>query len=184
MSSTTMFFLMALVFLGGLGVFYLSTTRSAYETTAPAPYPSTTPDQGPADSPYTRRSFETRQPGVLGPVRQMFRTLVNQLETAGVPREMARLGVIVAVLAVGYILALIIVKLLASIFSGTATIIGQLIKIALVPLWQLVLAAVSLGDSYEWFEGRFGQNAAIAFVGLSLIMMFFLARASTAASRS
>lgn len=184
MSSTTMFFLMALVFLGGLGVFYLSTTRGAYETTAPAPYPSTAPNQAPGDTPYARRSFEPRQPSMLRSMRQTFRNLVGQLENAGIPREVARIGLIAAVLALGYFLALIVVKILAGMFTGTATIIGQLIKIAIVPLWQLGLAAISLGDSYEWFEGQFGQNAAIAFVGLSLLMMFFLSRASTAASRS
>lgn len=184
MSSTTMFFLMALVFLGGLGVYYVMTQSGGPAASAPSYAPDRQYQQYPGDAPQARRSFEERDASGLRPFRRTFRNTVSQLEQAGIPRDVARIGLIVALLIAGYVLALIVVKILAGIFTGTATIVGQLIKIAIVPLWQLVLAAISLGDSYEWFGGQFGQNAAIAFVGLSLVMMFFLSRASTASSRT
>jgi hypothetical protein len=141
-------------------------------------------NMGPGRPEATARSFSVQEawPNAVRIVRPTLRDAAFSLERSGVPRILAPVLVIAGVLAMGFVAAWLVLRIVSGMFTGASAVSG-LFQIVILPLWQIGLTLVSAAQTVEWLRDHGllgGTDAATpAFVGyaiVSLVMMYGLSK--------
>jgi hypothetical protein len=143
---------------------------------------------GPGRPDAVARSFTVQDawPSMVRSVRPTLRDAAFSLERAGVPRALAPVLVVVGVLALGFVTAWLVLRIVTGLFTGVSAIAG-IFQVVIVPLWQIGLTLVSAAQTVEWLRDRGflgGMDATTpAFVGyaiVSLVMLYGLSKVRSA----
>jgi hypothetical protein len=142
-------------------------------------------NMGPGRPEPVARGFIVQEawPTAVRMVRPSLRDAGLALERAGVPRALAPIIVIAGVLALGFLVAWAMLRIVSGLFTGASAVAG-LFQVLILPLWQIGLTLVSAAQTVEWlrdhgFLGGGGDAATPAFIGyaiVSLVMMYGLSR--------
>lgn len=140
-------------------------------------------NMGPGRPESAARSFSVQDawPDALRIVRPTLRDAAFSLERSGVPRPLAPIVVVIAVLALGYVFAWLVLRAVSGLIA-----VSSLFQVLIVPVWQIGLTLVSAAQTVEWLQDRgfFGSSSATpAYIGytiVSLVMLYGLSKVRTA----
>jgi hypothetical protein len=124
-------------------------------------------------------------PELLRVVRPFLQDMTGMLSDMGMPSPVATFLVVAGVLAAGYVIAILVLRLATGMFTAGSMVPG-LLQYIVAPVWQVGLTLVSALQTVEWLksnnliEGDAMTPAFILYAIFSLVMMRGMAQAREA----